>query len=125
MTEQDYKYDQTKDVLIPFSWYSKTLNFLQEVEQKHSTVIEIDKRSHFNNETGEKISEKGLKEIEPKKLAERYTLMLDIEKTAKTAQVQRDPLGKASVHLMGSIRSIFKHNIDKGNCIKIEEKVES
>lgn len=125
MTENDYKYDPTKDVLVPFDWYSKILNLLQQVEKEHSKIIETDKHSYFNNETFERISDKALKEIEPQKLAERYHRQIDIEKTNKTREVQRDPLGSASMRLIGSIRSIFKNNIDKGNCIKIETEVES
>lgn len=109
--------DPEKDVLVPMSTYVALTNVIQEVEKRHSNRIRTDKYAYYNKKTHQKLSDKGLAKMDPKKLAEEYYENIDFDATAKNIRVDRDELGSAAIQLLGEFRGIFKHNVDQGNAI--------
>ncbi|MFT6125891.1 MAG: hypothetical protein ACJAVA_000333 [Flavobacteriaceae bacterium] len=114
---EDYTLPPNNDVLVPMSTYIALTNVIQEVEKEHSKRVRTDKFAFFHNTTHKRLSNSSRAKMAPEKLAKEYYENIDMDATTDNVRVDRDELGAAALRLMGELRGVFRHNIDKGNRI--------
>lgn len=119
-----YRYDREKDVLVPFDVYAKLENLVRVVENEGKTNKVLDKFAYFEKNTHKKLSEKNRKKMSDKDLEARYYYNYDFEAMKKSVSAERTELSAAALELIGELVGVFRHNIEKGNCIEEQPKEE-